>query len=894
MKITYKCLTLLIPAILSANLLFSQFFEGRINGKDRSVYVKVDNNGSVYKFDIPDNPDEAFFKAEDKDLSIYIDVRRLMDGRYENENVLPSPYDPGVPVEVDFPVAGDWSPDGNCFAFVNQHSDNLVVYDAANLDVLATIPTGREPLYLRMTSDKAYVCCHKDQEVWVISLDDYTLENIISVDGTPCQVEITADGKTAYIACDKDFDGKVIAWDLDSNKLIYEISEPSIYHWLMAGPSGRKMYGFTKFHLDPDGEKFVSGYAGIGWPVIFDAKTGSIEKVFKGIYLMGCNYSPTGDTLYMFSTPEENMMILYRINMSDYSVIDSILTNTAIYSIPLFSDIVISRNGERAITAGDGCCIFDFASHTVQRPNVPVSELLNILQSRDCEYAIIPAERFIRFIHLASGQVYTSQYSGVLTGNPAITSPVEDKIVAGNLPHYTIMGQGNEMLYCLDFNDVTNITCCGSVICGAAPEADVPSSTVMTPDGSKIITANMLSFNITVFDAEKKEVDTIIPLSKVSGILPLPNNQQMIAYGANASVIHLISLESYDTVAVLGTGNIDEALLSSDGRTAYLIEYSGGFANILKVGFEEDTMDILDQASIPATRGVFYQFFGEVSIYTKIALSPDDKYLLICYNHPSLGSVLNIVDAQTLGMLTQVPIPYYGIFDIVFSGDNKRVILLGFESETPIIFLDGINSFVENEFSIENYSFSGEFNSYDGMFYVLNSGNYLYKVDPLTGEIVDVINHGEPLTWKVRLDKDGKPLILSSFNMLYEGAAYPMPGITADLLYNESADIFVSSVPGPDWICVFDPLEVGLRQYPLSETHNDIVVYPNPASGFLNIRSLHQIKNIRIIDMMGSEVWNGNADGYEIAMNIGSLAAGVYRISVLTEQGYSNVEIIIK
>jgi len=880
--------------MLCINFLFSQSIEERIIGIAHEVYFKIESEDFFREFTISYPQDDAVFISEDEDLTIHIDFRLLLKNMSNSPEVLPSPYEPGMPVEVDFPVDAAWSPDGNSFAFINKHSNNLVVYDAATLEVLATIPTGREPICLRMTSDKAYVCCHKDQEVWVISLDDYNLENIISVDGTPCQVEITADGKTAYIACDKDFDGKVIAWDLNSNQLIYEISEPLIYHWLMAGPSGRKMYGFTKFHLDPDGEKFVSGYAGIGWPVIFNAKTGSIEKVFKGIYLMGCNYSPTGDTLYMFSTPEENKMIMYRINMSDYSVIDSILTNTTMYSIPLFSDIIISRNGERAITAGDGCCIFDFASHTLQRPNVPVSALLNILQSRDREYAIIPAERFIWFIHMASGQVYTSQYSGVLTENPAITSPLEDKIVAGNLPDYNLMGQGNEMLYCLDFNDVTNVTCCGSVLCGAAPEADVPSSTVMTPDGSKIITANMLSFNITVFDVEMKEVDTIIQLSKVSGILPLPNNQQMIAYGANASVIHLISLERYETVDVLGTGNIDEALLSSDGRKAYLIEYSGGFANILKVGLEGDTMDILDQASIPATRGVFYQFFGEVSIYTKVALSPDDKYLLIGYNHPSLGSVLNIVDAQTLGMLTQVPIPYYGIFDIVFSGDNKRVVLLGFESETAIIFLDGINSFVENEFSIENYSFSGEFNSYDGMFYVLNSGNYLYKVDPLTGEIVDVINHGEPLTWKVRLDKDGNPLILSSFNMLYEGEAYPMPGITADLLYNESADIFVSSVPGPDWICVFDPLEVGLRQYPLSETRNDIVVYPNPSSGFVNIRSLHPIKNIRIIDMMGSEVWNGNTDGYEIAMNIGSLTAGIYRISVLTEQGYSNGEIIIK
>ncbi|MBU2651075.1 MAG: hypothetical protein KKA81_09085 [Bacteroidetes bacterium] len=290
----------------------------------------------------------------------------------------------------------------------------------------------------------------------------------------------------------------------------------------------------------------------------------------------------------------------------------------------------------------------------------------------------------------------------------------------------------------------------------------------------------------------------------------------------------------------MSASQIVDAFITSVGQTGYLINYMGSNAYITKMLIDGVSSAIQDQASVNCS---FTSAGGTVVQHSTSALSPDDQYLLFGYEDPILGSVLNIVDAQTMELLTSVPVPESEIYGYAFTGDSKRVITLGQNLQVPIIFLDGENSYMEHKFDIYPGSYSGSYNPIDGLFYVLGDHYYMYKVDPFTGEILETIDMDIPgsTNYRVAIDQQGVPLVLTSSSMEYDGISYPMPGISSELIYNQDYDLFISPVPGPDVICVFNPLQVGIQTY-YPGKESDVFVFPNPAKDMVSIRSAGKIK----------------------------------------------------
>lgn len=71
-------------------------------------------------------------------------------------------------------------------------------------------------------------------------------------------------------------------------------------------------------------------------------------------------------------------------------------------------------------------------------------------------------------------------------------------------------------------------------------------------------------------------------------------------------------------------------------------------------------------------------------------------------------------------------------------------------------------------------------------------------------------------------------------------------------------------------------------------------VYPNPASGMINISGVTEINQVRIINYTGQVVYQLNTGGTEIRINTGNLASGVYLLQVETLEGWSGQKLIIR
>jgi hypothetical protein len=76
-----------------------------------------------------------------------------------------------------------------------------------------------------------------------------------------------------------------------------------------------------------------------------------------------------------------------------------------------------------------------------------------------------------------------------------------------------------------------------------------------------------------------------------------------------------------------------------------------------------------------------------------------------------------------------------------------------------------------------------------------------------------------------------------------------------------------------------------------SNLSNDLLIYPNPTNDFINILlPNHNIKQVLIYDLMGSEILQTNKTN----INISELAYGIYFVKVIDNNGNSCVKKIIK
>jgi len=92
-----------------------------------------------------------------------------------------------------------------------------------------------------------------------------------------------------------------------------------------------------------------------------------------------------------------------------------------------------------------------------------------------------------------------------------------------------------------------------------------------------------------------------------------------------------------------------------------------------------------------------------------------------------------------------------------------------------------------------------------------------------------------------------------------------------------------------------EPLFTGIE--PGYEKQNNLIVYPNPATRFINVNSMDLIKNISIFNMEGlkaKEFQLSNIQGVENQLYIGDLESGIFLLQATNAEGEVVVRKIIK
>jgi hypothetical protein len=77
-------------------------------------------------------------------------------------------------------------------------------------------------------------------------------------------------------------------------------------------------------------------------------------------------------------------------------------------------------------------------------------------------------------------------------------------------------------------------------------------------------------------------------------------------------------------------------------------------------------------------------------------------------------------------------------------------------------------------------------------------------------------------------------------------------------------------------------------------TNGQVMIYPNPATDLVNVKSDYTIRSIDVMNFVGQTVWtNRNVDSKLAKINVASLHSGVYFVKVSTDQGIRTVKITV-
>jgi len=817
-------------------------------------------------------------------------------------------YEPGNLLEGDLVSGIDQSSDGSMLFVSHRHTGNVFVYDSETYDTLAIIKAAQGIVDTKITDSSLYLLCRDSRQMVIINLTDYSIRNSFPIDTDASQLELSPDGTIAYIGFSGPPDGWMRAYNTITGAELFYNEEAMIRPLgVTFGDVGRNLPYYYEFDLSPRGDQFIVHSTGGNYPHVFDAYTGEFITKLTNTddRLQVAQYSETGDTLYILTMNQVPEFTLRRIDCNDFSTIDSLVINKQV--IIANHDMAISKDGAKVFIPANfafefNYYVFDFNEDTIEvfsQPPTAGGGTLSVPQSPDKRYVFIHQNFRYQVFDLETNQLrgdfpyqnnFGSRACAALDGHRLFISK------PGCFWRY----QRLEGMYVVDYSDPDSIVIDTLRASGDLPEADQVTSAVISNDGRKLYALNKITSNLSIIDVATGNLDTVCPVPLACEKITLIPKSNLLFLSGRFSMYNSILFDpvSLKTVAEFSLWSTTWVAVSSKGN--YIYTYSNNYL-LSKIAVDGENSHIVKQSWVYDFKGCSVVFVYPNTIMdnerTTFALSPDGKTIVCGIQDRNTGiNYVNIIDTETLESVTKVPIEDACTFEFVFTSDSKRVCALSSRADKPIIYLAGEFSYVENYISHDDFAFSAQFNPADSLFYILNRYADYWKVDPLTGEVVEevIISKNNDVSFQMVLDEDGKPIIRQRLELVYDGVDYNLPGNSKAFDFNRELNTCVIPIPGPDAVCVFNPLHVGVKNVNSPEVKSIIQVYPNPANNSITINSESLFNKIEVIDLQGKLIYKGNFNNFKTTIGTEKLNSGVYFVRVYFNKQVESKKLVIQ
>ncbi len=697
----------------------------------------------------------------------------------------PENLDPGAPPEGDYVGGIAFTPDGQRVLVTNRLSDNITLFDGYTATALDNVGVGTYPRDLAVSNEFAVVACTFSDEVYVIDMETTAVAAIFPVSPQPAEVRLSADGRYAYIACDTDDVCEVI--DLHELTHVHTIEGfpvEAYSSWVVVG-NGRFGWIFNDFLVSPDGLHLIVGDLE-DEILFFNSATGEIEHTIDAERIAHVALSGDGETVVAVSTTIPP--VIHQIDL-DTHAITATVTPTG-YWAHAPGTLAVNADGSKAMvgsTSNKSVIIrFDsLDSRTLSETGNPF--WLGV--SPDHHLAICGNR--LSVVDFTSESVI-GQVGDRAGGVLGAVSPVGERLAAHDPAAY-------EGVSTFDYSGSTAPVFHGRGLCGWDPEGDAPKRVVITPDGVTALALNTLSENIVVLDLATSQNRAFIPLpgpAQPAEIAVTSDSRWAVVSIYNRDAAAVIDLLTCAVVCTVPTGEHPTIVsVSPDDRYAFIGNTGSNSVSVIELAGENSVGVVEIPCGVIGWLGVAYGLFSDVRV------SPTGDYVLVT---ASFDDRIDVIDTTTMTIVASLPLRDFP-FRVCFTPDGEYAIVTNFNDNSfSVIHVDGAASSVITNVHTNSRPLSVVYDPIeDEMWVATYSGKTVYHVDPRTGEVLDQDYYNEyGSIIQILVDAAGEPIVLTTDEVLVEGAPVALPGSASQIAYSPMFRRSVITIPGPDFLTV--------------------------------------------------------------------------------------------
>ncbi len=588
------------------------------------------------KTEFKTEPEEAFgvetIRVENgKHLNDYLDIGKLKTQQTD--------IDPGIDPEGDFMFRSAFSADGTKVFVCNGGTNNVTVFDFENMTVITNIEVGGYPCDIAVTNEYAVVSCIFGDVIDVIDLSNYSIAASFSTPSgaQPAVVEISPDGNFAYIACDINDQLEVI--DLANLTQLNPITGFPIslqtFSWVSTG--GRSSFKFSRFVVSPDGNYLIVSN-GDDKVLYIDSQTGNtdFEVNIPDCPVVGLSGdgSKTIAPSFSYST---GILQVFQIDNIAHEITGTVEVTG--YSLST-NEVGANADGTKAYIgiSNNSSAIVNFETNDFTVFTQTYTAFW-IGTSANHNYAVSGQYRFsiIDFENETIADYYwgNSQDFGCV-------SPVGFKVAGYDPLRY-------EGLYFYDCTNPEDIELKGKELTGFPPEGDTPYRIAISPDGTRAVTSNSLSENMSIIDLTTYSVDTIIDLGEKCDAVGITHDSQWaIMGGYDLNTIKLINLSTNEFVTSVTTGQRPLMVaIAPEDDYAYIGNLKQNSVSFVELNGASST----EIADIPT--GVIGLTWAANGVRSSVEVDPTGQYVLVA---ASFADKVQVIDIQAQQVVADIPV----------------------------------------------------------------------------------------------------------------------------------------------------------------------------------------------------------------------------------------------
>ena len=731
-------------------------------------------------------------------VKIRVEKGKTLFDVVDSDNILRNTItdvNPGVDPEGDYITGSVFSTDGSKLFVVNGQTNNISVLGFETMQVEHLIDGMEGFLFgIGITDDYAIVGSISGN-IYIIDLSNYSIIKEFTLDdgSQPVVVKISPDGNYAYVAAD--VTDKLLKIDLQTLEIVNTFPDFPVqllsYSYMATG--GRVSFEFSSFSITDDGNYIV--YGNYEDTVFYlNTVTGNIDHSFDISDCITVGLSGDGSKTvalsYSYSTGE---LKIYRIDNNSFQIDGEV--DVPGYQL-MTQGVAVNSTGTKAyigINDNRSALVrFESSDFVTYGTNYTPFWLGT---SPDHNYAVHGQNRFSIF------DFQSESFIGNSWGNSqsfGAVSPVGFKVAGYSPIRY-------EGIYFYDCTDPSSINYKGKSLTGYPLEGDTPYRIAISPDGTKAVSVNNISNNISIIDMQSYSVDTILEMGEYCWDVAIsPDSHWAVAGGYDNNTIKIIDLTTNTFVKEVTTAQRPMMIqISPDNQYAYIGNLKSNSVSIIKLDGENSFL----VKTIPV--GVIGISFYAKGVKSGVKISPTGQYLLVA---ASFNDKVQVIDTQLKEVVANLPVGSFPL-QIAFNATGDTAVVTNLYSNNfSVIHVAGYSSEV-----LGTYPCNGEtplrlaYNPVTRKFGItLADSKKVINVDSQNGNITSVDNYsayGSPV--QIRYDDQGKPLVLVFNNEnnylikdLDEVVEMPAPPTFFD--FCNATNTAAVSIPGPDHITVVE------------------------------------------------------------------------------------------